>query len=243
MPTFHATIERRLLVNFRADPAVAASVLPLGLEPRLVDGAAVVGMCLIRLGPLRSGGLPVMRRSENVAHRVAVWLDGRPAVYIPRRDTTATTAAVLSRWTAAGREHRARAVVREEADGWDITLCSRDGVVAVTAEPSATMMPGSVFADVERATEFFVDARCGLRPPTRRSEWRSVRLDLVGVSSWPMRVLDARSTWLERAFPRGSIELDSGLAMTAANSTWRAVTHLCPDGELAVDRSETEGAS
>jgi hypothetical protein len=49
-PTMSSVIERRLLVNYRVDPAAAASLLPTPLRPQLVNGWAVAGICLIRAG-------------------------------------------------------------------------------------------------------------------------------------------------------------------------------------------------
>jgi uncharacterized protein YqjF (DUF2071 family) len=59
IPVMAATVERRLLLNYRVDPAVVAPLLPAPLRPRLAGGAAVAGVCLIRLGDLRPAGLPV----------------------------------------------------------------------------------------------------------------------------------------------------------------------------------------
>jgi uncharacterized protein YqjF (DUF2071 family) len=79
-----SVIERRLLVNYRVDPEVAASLLPAPLRPQLLNGWAVAGICLIRLGRLRPSWAPrwAGMRTENAAHRVAVEWDGtgRPAV-------------------------------------------------------------------------------------------------------------------------------------------------------------------
>jgi len=52
-PAMSSVIERRLLVNYRVDPEVAASLLPAPLRPQLVNGWAVAGVCLIRLRRLR----------------------------------------------------------------------------------------------------------------------------------------------------------------------------------------------
>jgi len=66
-PRLAAVVERRLLINYRADPDVVAPLLPDGLRPQLVDGAAVVGVCFMRLGRLRPSGLRA--RGRRAAHR------------------------------------------------------------------------------------------------------------------------------------------------------------------------------
>jgi hypothetical protein len=57
-PVMSSVIERRLLVNYRVAPEVAAGLLPAPMRPQLVNGWAVAGICLIRLGRLRHSGLP-----------------------------------------------------------------------------------------------------------------------------------------------------------------------------------------
>lgn len=47
-PVIEGTVERRLLVNYRVDPDLAAAVVPPPFRPQLVNGWAVAGICLIR---------------------------------------------------------------------------------------------------------------------------------------------------------------------------------------------------
>src|SRR5215467_442697 len=90
-PPLRAVMERRILVNFRADPHVLAKAVPPPFRPALVQGYGVAGICLIRLACIRSAPFPagVGLTSENAAHRVAVERDtpDGPAagVYVPRR--------------------------------------------------------------------------------------------------------------------------------------------------------------
>src|SRR5438067_2357473 len=94
LPVIEGVIRRRILVNFRVDADVMQRQLPEPFRPKLLDGAAVAGICLIRLEQMRPQWLPlpVGMSSENAAHRVAVcWTDAdgqpREGVYIPRRDS------------------------------------------------------------------------------------------------------------------------------------------------------------
>ncbi|HWI04728.1 MAG TPA: hypothetical protein VNT52_13035, partial [Acidimicrobiales bacterium] len=57
-PTIKATMERRILVNYRVDPAGLGELLPAPFRPLIVHGYAVGGICLIRLGDVRPAGLP-----------------------------------------------------------------------------------------------------------------------------------------------------------------------------------------
>ena len=89
-----ATMQRRILVNYRVEPEALAAVLPAPFRPALVGGYGVAGICLIRMGSIRPSGLPAVMgvTSENAAHRVAVEWDTPEGpvtgVYIPRRDTS-----------------------------------------------------------------------------------------------------------------------------------------------------------
>ena len=93
-PLLTGIIDRRILLNFRADPAVVNKFLPSPFRAQLVRGQAMVGICLIRLKQERLKGMPdfLGLTSENGAHRFAVQWDeagqAQQGVYIPRRDTS-----------------------------------------------------------------------------------------------------------------------------------------------------------
>src|SRR5213594_3852799 len=93
LPTIEGVIRRRILTNFRVEPSVMQLRLPPRFRPKLHNGFAVAGICLIRLEHIRPKLLPeiVGVSSENAAHRVAVLWDEdgetREGVFISRRDT------------------------------------------------------------------------------------------------------------------------------------------------------------
>lgn len=58
IPIIKGLIERRILVNFRVDPAILARVVPSPFRPKVVAGAGIAGICLIRLSGLRPRWLP-----------------------------------------------------------------------------------------------------------------------------------------------------------------------------------------
>jgi hypothetical protein len=94
IPVIRGVIDRRILVNFRVDPALLARLLPAPFRPKLVNAAGMAGVYLIRLTDIRPRFVPSFLgiSSENAAHRIAVeWnQDGniREGVFIPRRDTS-----------------------------------------------------------------------------------------------------------------------------------------------------------
>ena len=74
IPVIRGIIDRRILVNFRVNPDVLARFLPAPFRPKLVNGAGMAGVCLIRLKNIRPRFLPSFLgiSSENAAHRIAV---------------------------------------------------------------------------------------------------------------------------------------------------------------------------
>src|SRR5690348_4792849 len=90
IPVLRGLIDRRILVNYRVDPEVLARLLPAPFRPKLIHGAGIAGICLIRLKQTRPRFLPPVLgfASENAAHRIAVEWDQGEGVFVPRRDTS-----------------------------------------------------------------------------------------------------------------------------------------------------------
>ena len=113
IPTIRGVIDRRILVNFRADPSVLARLLPSPFRPKLVDGVGMAGVCLIHLKDIRPKFLPPLFgiSSENAAHRIAVeWEQSgepREGVFIPRRDTSSRLNTLLGGRLFPGVHHHA----------------------------------------------------------------------------------------------------------------------------------------
>ncbi|GAA3022365.1 DUF2071 domain-containing protein [Kitasatospora albolonga] len=229
-PRLASTIERRLLVNYRVDPEAAAALLPAALRPQLVNGHAVAGICLLRLGEVRPLGLPraIGLRSENAAHRIAVEWDGpdgvRTGVYIPRRDT----GSALNAW-AGGRifpgEHgRADFRVRETEDEIRVALATRDGElrVDVTVEPAEDLHGSALFADLAEASRFFRQGAEGWSPAGAgdRLDGMELRTDRWRIEACTVR--SAASSYFDAAdrFPPGTAELDCALLMRQVPADW-----------------------
>lgn len=137
LPVLAATVERRLLVNYRVDAELVARLLPAGPRPQVLGGAAVAGICLTRLARVRPGGLPgqVGIRTENAAHRIAVCWDDpaggppRAGVFIPLRHTSSRAGALLGGRLFPGLHHRARFAVQESARQVSIAVTAPDGTI------------------------------------------------------------------------------------------------------------------
>ena len=236
VPVVRATIERRVLVNYRVDVDVLASLLPPPFRPAPVGGVGIAGICLIRLGGIRFSGLPaaVGLTAENAAHRVAVEWDGPhgpvQGVYIPRRDTSSRLVALLGGRVFPGWHHLAHFDVDEGGDSYRIDLQSRDGEVSVrvSGRRADRPMAGSVFATVEDASSFFRTAPQGYAVTPDAGVFDGVELETCGWEIEPMTLDEVHSSFFEDAsrFPTGTAELDSAFIMERIDTAWRARPRL-----------------
>jgi hypothetical protein len=225
-----SVIERRLLVNYRVDPEIAAGLLPASLRPQQVGGWAVAGICLIRLGQVRPSWVPggFGLRSENAAHRIAVEWDGprgrETGVYIPRRDSGSALNVLVGGRLFPGEHHRARFDVRETRQDLHVAYASRDGSTSVSVDVrTAENFQGSeLFADLGVASEFFRQGSVGFS--ATRDGQRLDGLEL-GTGSWRVEPVDAHtvhSTFFDDPdrFPQGTATLDCALLMRDIPVAW-----------------------
>ena len=230
-PRVRGEIERRLLVNYRVDPEVLARVLPAPFRPQVVDGFAVAGICLIRLGGMRVAGVPrwVGLRSENAAHRTAVeWDDPegvvRSGVYIPRRDSDSWANIVLGGRVYPGEHHRARFEVAETDETIRVAFSAVDGSAEVdVAVRLAQELDGSgLFATLEEASAFFEGGSVGYSATKVDSQYDGLQLQTSAWKVEPAVVTHAQSSFFEdrRTFPPGTAELDSALVMRKVPVDW-----------------------
>lgn len=216
-----SVIERRLLVNYRVDPYIAAALLPAPLRPQLVRGQAVAGVCLLRIGGVRPGWAPAATglTSENAAHRISVEWDGpdgvERGVYIPRRDTASRLNAFVGGRIYPGVHGRADFTVREEADAVRVAFTTRDGEVEVdaTVEPAAELHGSGLFADLAEASEFFRLGSRGLSPNAGGTHLDVLELSTDAWKATAGRPRAVRSSFFEDLdrFPPGSAVLDLSL--------------------------------
>lgn len=247
LPDMVGTIERRLLVNYRVDPQVLERVLPEPFRPQLVAGAAVAGICLIRLGNLRPVGVPhsLGLTTENAAHRVAVEWDGarglRRGVYIPRRDTSSRLTALSGGRLFPGEHSKARFSSCEFGVHCAVEFTSCEGSVRVAlSADQATELPGSsVFASMKEASAFFAQGSLGYSASRRLGVYQGIELCCDDWSMTPMHAEHLESSWFgnEQLFPPGSAELDSTFLMSGIPAKWKA------RGELSSQAGSAEEAT
>src|SRR5262245_31977872 len=163
LPKVHGTIKRRLLVNFNIDPAVMQRQLPTPFRPKLHDGRAVGGLCLIRLENIRPRRFPSLLglSSENAAHRIAVlWDDdagSHEGVYILRRDTGSLVNHLAGGRFFPGEHQRASFQVTEDERRIALRMRSADRRVEIDIDgtQAAALPEDSIFKTVSDASAFF----------------------------------------------------------------------------------------
>jgi hypothetical protein len=226
-PAIRATMQRRILVNYRVEPAALAALLPPQFRPVLVGGYGIAGVCLIRLGDVRPAGLPLMLgvTSENAAHRIsAEWdtADGPvTGVYIPRRDTSSRLTAALGGRTFPGWHHLARFRVEEGGGSYRVELSGRDVHVTVAAHRSDSVMAGSVFGSLDEASDFFRCAPLGYAATPAAGVYDGVALDTDTWAITPLQLDEVRSSVLDEVGVP-----DSAFLMAGVGTTWRAQPRL-----------------
>lgn len=225
-----------MLVNFRVDPEVMQRHLPSRFRPKLHEGYAVAGICLIRLEHIRPKLLPPIAglSSENAAHRVAVlWEDEssqlREGVFISRRDTNSLMNHLVGGWIFPGEHHRASFVTQQTDSEISLKMKSEDENVAVriAGEITDRLPESSIFSSLSEASSFFETGSLGYSVTSD-----SNRLDglVLETKQWRVEALDVKevnSSYFanESMFPKGSVEFDHALIMRDIEHEW----HSGPD--------------
>lgn len=241
LPRVKGIIERRLLVNFRADPAAVSRLLPDPFEPLLANGHAIVGICLIRLGSLRPTFLPAACgiRSENAAHRFAVhWTQNGhqfEGVYIPRRDSSSRLATLAGGRVFPGVHNHADFRVVEDSGRYEIEMTSEDdqASLAVRGRVTTTWPAGSTFLDLDEASEFFRAGSLGYSATRRPGAYDGLELRCHAWKVEPLAVEAVHSSFFEDvgSFPPGAIQFDCALLMRNIAHEWHAKGQMCCAGE------------
>jgi len=237
IPVIRGLIERRILVNYRVDPAVLAKTLPAPFRPKLVNGLGIAGICLIRLKGIRPRHLPPWLgiSSENAAHRVAVeWDDNgerREGVFVRRRDTNSRLNSLAGGRVFAGIHYHAQFHVREFNNRFEIEMASDDGQTALSLRAMVTdkVPSASIFGSLGAASEFFQGGSLGYSATSDSRRFQGLELCC---RQWRMELLEVeevRSNYFddEAVFPKGSIEFDSALLMRGIEHEWHGKADLC----------------
>jgi uncharacterized protein YqjF (DUF2071 family) len=236
LPVIEGIIRRRMLVNFRVDPEVIQSILPSRLRPKLHQGQAVAGICLIRLEHVRPKMFPeiVGISSENAAHRIAVVWDenglAQEGVFIPRRDTNSEINHLLGGRLFPGEQHKAEFKVDETASNIAFSMKSDDGEVAVEVmgHQSEELPRTSIFHSLAEASSFFEAGSLGYSATSDGNRLDGMRLETREWRVEPLEVQQVYSSYFADVarFPKGSAEFDHALIMRDIAHEWHTASDL-----------------
>ena len=227
LPRIRGIIRRRLLVNFRVDPEVMSRNIPAPFQPKLHNGYAIAGICLIRLEQIRPSLVPFPfgLHSENAAHRIAVCCpNSEEAVFSPRRDSDSWLNHMAGGLLFPGEHHQARFDVVDDERSVDLKMESLDCSVSVRVSgATATQMPlDSVFASLDDASRFFEAGSLGYSTTRNQERFDAI---ILQTSDWrvePFAVSIVSSSYFENAqhFPPGTVTFDHALIMRNVRHQW-----------------------
>jgi hypothetical protein len=210
--------------------------LPRRFRPKLHNGFAVAGICLIRLEHIRPKLTPeaIGLDSENAAHRVAVLWDEdghtNEGVFISRRDTNSKLNALLGGRVFPGEHHESNFEVRENSDGIAINIASSDDAcrVAIEGRISDHLPSTSIFSSLEQASSFFEGGAVGYSVTSDADRLDGLRLKTKEWRVEPLVVDHVYSSYFsdETRFPRHSVEFDHALIMRNTAHEWQTVDDL-----------------
>ena len=232
LPNVHGLIKRRLLVNFRVPPAVIQRHLPEPFQPKLHDGHAIAGICLIRLEEIRPNHVPrfLGLASENAAHRIAVvWKDrtGSHGVYAPPH--TDRSSVISPEALFPGEHQRARFDVVDDGEHIDLHMQSVDGLVEVrvTGRTADALPPTSCFRSLSDASRFFEPGSVGYSATASGRRLDGIVLTTHEWSVAPLGVHLVHSSYFAdpQLFPEGTVAFDCALLMRNISHEW----HLAAD--------------
>ncbi|MEQ2010293.1 MAG: DUF2071 domain-containing protein [Limisphaerales bacterium] len=249
----HGTIERRVLLNYRVDPAVLHRALPRPFRPKLYRGFGIGGVCMIRFSGLRPRFTPrwLGLGSENAAHRIAVeWeQDGekREGVFIPRRDTSSPLNLMLGGRVFPGIFQKSSFECQEASSSVSVRIVREDGESEVTfaGQVEERLPTTSLFPSLAEAAGFFSLGATGYSATHSQGHYHGMELRCLDWSVAPLSVNEASSRFFDdrERFPSGTAEIDCALLMRGIAHEWhsRPDLYLSPAGDYLSTRRTTVG--
>jgi hypothetical protein len=241
LPTIHGYIDRRILVNFTADPDVVRKIIPEPFKPKVYKDKAIVGICLIRLKNIKLKGLPdfIGVSSENGAHRIAVEWDEegetKDGVYIPRRDISLLLNTVLGGRMFPGKHYLAKFNVKEGGGNYHIDFTSSDNTsISIDAKETDHFDPNSIFETLENVSAFFEKGAVGYSP--NKDKYEGLKLQTYTWQVKPLEVTNVHSSFYENksVFPKESVQFDNALLMTRVEHEWKNMPDKPHEGNSAL---------
>ena len=238
LPVLEGVIARRVLLNFRADPAVAQRLLPPPLEVDPQEGSAIVGVCLIRLERLRprGGPSPLGVSSENMAHRIAIRYptpEGpKPGVFVWRRDTDHRLVQLFGGRVFPGVHGAANFAIIDADDRlqMEVTTSNHEADVAFSARRAIQWAATPAFSSFNEISEFFRKGDCGFSCSLKGDRLEGLQLKTLRWEMHPLELDRQECAFYAdpNRFPPGSTIFDSALLMRGLPHQWHEITDI-PD--------------
>jgi hypothetical protein len=210
--------------------------LPARFRPKLHNGFAVAGICMIRLEHIRPKLMPELIGvdSENAAHRVAVLWDEegqtKEGVFISRRDTNSKLNLLMGGRVFPGEHHESTFEVHEDGDAINIRMQSLDDAVSVVLEGRIEdrLPSNSIFSSLAEASSFFEGGAVGYSVTHDDDRLDGLKLKTREWRVEPLAVQQVYSSYFsdETKFPQQSVEFDHALMMRNVAHEWQAVDDL-----------------
>lgn len=228
MDVMTGVIDHRILLNYRVDPEVLRSVLPRPLEPKLVDGWGIGGICQVSLSQMRPRGMPAIvgTKSHNAAHRIAVISEAGEGVYVPRRDTDSRLNQMAGGRVFPGLYEFSKFEIDAQGDEFRVAISEPDGskIMSIEAVVASEVQPGSVFKSLDEGSAFFQAGGTGWSPGKKEGALDTIELWTRDWNMEPLLVNSQFSAYFRdlAVFPEGSVEFDGGFLMRGLEHEWRA---------------------
>jgi hypothetical protein len=223
-PAVRGVVQRRLLVNYRADVGTLGAVLPEPFVAREVgeSGDGIGSVCFTKVRGARTRLSPSLLgvSAEVATHRVSAVCETESGTeacaYVPRRDVSSRSFAFL--WNLTMPADLKIGVFRVVEDGCVYVRVrsagEHAGVEAHESEPGR-IPSTSVFGSVEEASEFFRDGGIEYTPSGDRYDGVEPR-----PREWELEPVEVREA-ISSFFEDLDAEFDSAFRMGDIRHEWR----------------------
>ena len=148
----------------------------------------------------------------------------KEGVYVPRRDTSLKLNAWVGGRLFPGKHHLAAFNVVETDKSYHVDFTSSDGTrIAVDAQRTTAFAPASIFETLEKVSAFFENGATGYSPNGKKFD--GLRLATYTWKVEPLAISAVYSSFFENEliFPKGSVQFDNALLMSAIEHEWYSV--------------------
>jgi hypothetical protein len=229
LPKLATTIERRIFTTYAVDPEQIIPYLPEGIKPQLVNGKAIAGVCLLRMGNIRPSFISpnIGITAENAGHRIAVTYlndEGQETVgvYAPFRHTNSRLAVAASGTIFPGIQKAAHFDVHEAGNNFKVNMTSKDVSVEVDVDlASEADWSSQLFPTFAEASAFYEEAKVAWSPTSEDANRRIEPLKLEH-AYWeikPAHINHIHTSFFD-SFPKGTVRLDHALIMQNVPAWW-----------------------